>query len=381
MGALLNGFPSTSSCAVERRRGRAGSRSGDLSVWIRSARSSLLQLSRTSAATPFAHITLQENMAAPTPRKQNPTQDVYDGLPDIHMNTAKGLTVGVPDIRMATAKGMTFDKDIYMDTAKANTTVKQGAFKVWEKELLESPEVRRKATVAQLCEYSARAGLPRVLIIFHHVSPLPSTDFLDYYFQLLGYIANRKDRRARFDEDTAKRNLTQSEYAQEFKSYRGRERALLRKRRVKLRVDQFQIIAQVGQGGYGEVFLARKADTREVCALKKMKKRTLFKMDEVIPWSGCCSLGTGAHTVPRSDTSWSNVTSLLQQRRHGWSVFYTPSKTHSMCTLRWNTSQEVTSARSSITRAFSKRRSRGSTSARCSSVSMSCTSSVISIET
>ncbi len=108
-----------------------------------------------------------------------------------------------------------------------------------------------------------------------------SLDFLDYYFQLLGYIASRKERRARFDEDTAKRQLTQSEYAQEFKSYRGRERTLLRKRRVKLRVDQFQIIAQVGQGGYGEVFLARKADTREVCALKKMKKRTLFKMDEV----------------------------------------------------------------------------------------------------
>lgn len=110
---------------------------------------------------------------------------------------------------------------------------------------------------------------------------LRTPDFLDYYFNLLGYIAARKERRARFDEDTAKRQLTQSEYAQEFKSYRGRERALLRKRRIKLKVDQFQIIAQVGQGGYGEVFLARKADTREVCALKKMRKRTLFKMDEV----------------------------------------------------------------------------------------------------
>jgi cell cycle protein kinase DBF2 len=37
----------------------------------------------------------------------------------------------------------------------------------------------------------------------------------------------------------------------------------------------------VGQGGYGSVFLARKADTGEVCALKKMKKTTLAKMDEV----------------------------------------------------------------------------------------------------
>nr|VWP00558.1 Chaperone protein dnaJ 2 [Ganoderma boninense] len=189
-------------------------------------------------------------------RSKNQNQNLYSGLPDIHMNTAKGMTVGLPDIHMATAKGYTVDKDIRMETAKAGTTVKGGAFKMWEKELLESPEVRRKATVAQLY-------------------------FLDYYFNLLGYIAARKDRRARFDADTAKRNLTQAEYAQEFKSYRGRERTLLRKRRVKLKVDQFQIIAQVGQGGYGEVFLARKADTHEVCALKKMKKRTLFKMDEV----------------------------------------------------------------------------------------------------
>lgn len=66
-------------------------------------------------------------------------------------------------------------------------------------------------------------------------------------------------------------------------------------------VDQFHIIAQVGQGGYGEVFLARKQvrimlkmihlgsflimapfqDSGEVCALKKMRKKTLLKMDEV----------------------------------------------------------------------------------------------------
>lgn len=77
------------------------------------------------------------------------------------------------------------------------------------------------------------------------------------------------------------RQLTPQAYAAELKSYSGRERVLLRKRRTKLKVEQFHIIAQVGQGGYGEVFLARKIETGEVCALKKMKKRTLFKMDEV----------------------------------------------------------------------------------------------------
>jgi cell cycle protein kinase DBF2 len=109
----------------------------------------------------------------------------------------------------------------------------------------------------------------------------PRADFLDYYFQLLGYIGSRKERRSKFDDDTKVRCLSPAEHAKEFKSYCGRERVLLRRRRAKLRVDQFHIIAQVGQGGYGEVYLARKQETGEVCALKKMRKRTLFKMDEV----------------------------------------------------------------------------------------------------
>ena len=98
---------------------------------------------------------------------------------------------------------------------------------------------------------------------------------------MLGYISARKDRRAKFDQDTTARAVKGQDLAKEFKSYCGRERVVLRKRRTKLKVDQFHIIAQVGQGGYGEVFLARKQDSGEVCALKKMRKRTLFKMDEV----------------------------------------------------------------------------------------------------
>ncbi|KAG8874019.1 hypothetical protein FRB97_006200 [Tulasnella sp. 331] len=162
----------------------------------------------------------------------------------------------IRDVRMDTAKGMTMG-DVTMQTARGTTWKKTGPnLQLWERELVASPEVKRKATVAQLY-------------------------FLDYYFQTLGYLAARKERRARFDDDTQSRKLTQEEYAGEFKSYSGRERVILRRRRTKLRVEQFHIIAQVGQGGYGEVFLAKKNDTGELCALKKMKKRTLHKMDEI----------------------------------------------------------------------------------------------------
>ncbi|KAJ7051200.1 AGC/NDR protein kinase [Mycena amicta] len=164
---------------------------------------------------------------------------------DVHMQTLTGFP---DDIRMATAKG--FSPDILMQTAKDKTTMKAGGLKIWEREIIENPEVT-------------------------------GDHFLDYYFQTLGYLHSRKERRTKFDKDTAARDLKPTEYAKEFKSYCGRERVLLRRRRTKLRVDQFHIIAQVGQGGYGEVFLARKQETGEVCALKKMRKRTLHKMDEI----------------------------------------------------------------------------------------------------
>lgn len=172
------------------------------------------------------------------------------------MNTRaskSSAVVGLPEVHMAPLSNDTVTGS---PLARPGTTLKNGKFQLWERELLESSEVRRKSTVAQLY-------------------------FLDYYFQLLGYISSRKERRAKFDEDTASRNLASLDYSREFKSYCGRERVLLRRRRAKLRVEQFHIIAQVGQGGYGEVYLARRQETGEVCALKKMRKRTLFKMGEV----------------------------------------------------------------------------------------------------
>lgn len=98
-------------------------------------------------------------MKSKTAGSVSPTKQL-SGLPDpdpnhygdVHMATAKGLTSmqSFNDIRMGTAKGSVGD-DVRMDTVKGGTTFKQGGAKVWERELLDSPEVKRKATVAQLC--------------------------------------------------------------------------------------------------------------------------------------------------------------------------------------------------------------------------------------
>lgn len=70
--------------------------------------------------------------------------DLYPGL-DIRMHTAKGI----PNL----ADGTIGFQDIHMNTI-APTVKAQPVFKPWERQALDSNEVKRKATVAQLCTCS-----------------------------------------------------------------------------------------------------------------------------------------------------------------------------------------------------------------------------------
>jgi serine/threonine protein kinase len=98
----------------------------------------------------------------------------------------------------------------------------------------------------------------------------------------LTYVGARQNRLNHFKAEFPEPPATDEEtYNPVWSKYVGRERANLRKRRVRLRQGDFQILTQVGQGGYGQVFLAQKKDTREVCALKVMSKKLLFKLDEI----------------------------------------------------------------------------------------------------
>lgn len=108
-----------------------------------------------------------------------------------------------------------------------------------------------------------------------------SLDFLDYYFDLLNYVHQRELRQKQFNTNNPLPDQPSAIYESAKHKYLGRERANLRRRRTRLRQGDFQILTQVGQGGYGQVFLASKKDTKEVCALKVMSKKLLFKLDEI----------------------------------------------------------------------------------------------------
>jgi cell cycle protein kinase DBF2 len=135
------------------------------------------------------------------------------------------------------------------------------------------PSVKRLANVTQLCKctHPPCNGMAN-----------SAPDFLDYYYDMLTYVHTRQNRLNQFKAQNPPPPATDdAEYNSALTQYLGRERANLRKRRTRLRQGDFQILTQVGQGGYGQVYLAQKKDTKEVCALKVMSKKLLFKLDEI----------------------------------------------------------------------------------------------------
>jgi hypothetical protein len=88
--------------------------------------------------------------------RSNPYHHLISGT-DIHMDTRaskSSAVVGLPDVYMASLSNDTMTGS---PLARPGTTLKNGRFQLWERELLESSEVRRKSTVAQLCTcYSAK---------------------------------------------------------------------------------------------------------------------------------------------------------------------------------------------------------------------------------
>ncbi|KAF9940442.1 hypothetical protein BGZ67_007578 [Mortierella alpina] len=106
-------------------------------------------------------------------------------------------------------------------------------------------------------------------------------DFLDHYIDLLGYLKSRKERLRTIKSHIQRDDCSHEESERAWSDYCTEERTRLRQRRIRTQAIQFQILTQVGQGGFGEVFLARKTDTSELCALKRMSKKRLHLQDEV----------------------------------------------------------------------------------------------------
>ncbi|SCU90067.1 LAME_0E06920g1_1 [Lachancea meyersii CBS 8951] len=107
--------------------------------------------------------------------------------------------------------------------------------------------------------------------------------FLDYYCDMFDYVISRRERARqvmKYLEQQRVQGTAGGELTREWHSYVEKETGILRNRRLKPKNKDFEMITQVGQGGYGQVYLARKRDTREICALKILNKKLLVKLNE-----------------------------------------------------------------------------------------------------
>ncbi|AET39493.1 serine/threonine-protein kinase Ecym_4448 [Eremothecium cymbalariae DBVPG len=107
--------------------------------------------------------------------------------------------------------------------------------------------------------------------------------FLDYYCDMFDYVISRRERTRQvmnyLEQQRSQGHHSSQEINNEWQNYLYRETDVLRKRRLKPKNKDFEIITQVGQGGYGQVYLARKKDTKEICALKILNKSLLAKLN------------------------------------------------------------------------------------------------------
>lgn len=75
--------------------------------------------------------------------------------------------------------------------------------------------------------------------------------------------------------------LTMAERKAFWSRHFAQESKLLRERRSRLKLSDVTMLAKLGKGGYGEVYLCRKNDTGELMAVKRMKKARFEHSHEI----------------------------------------------------------------------------------------------------
>jgi len=104
--------------------------------------------------------------------------------------------------------------------------------------------------------------------------------FNQYWTDLIYYVRQRKLRNSLMDEKVKMENFDEKALS-EYRSKRDNaESEYLRLRRTRMLKKDFALLAILGKGGFGEVYLARKKDTGEILALKKMNRKKYIHKNE-----------------------------------------------------------------------------------------------------
>lgn len=93
-----------------------------------------------------------------------------------------------------------------------------------------------------------------------------------YRVDLFSQLAARAERHEELEEAIIENKVPPNQAQAMRDDLVKRESAYLRRRRSRIKIKDFQLLSLIGRGGYGEVYLCRKLDTKEILVLKRMKK-------------------------------------------------------------------------------------------------------------
>jgi len=96
-----------------------------------------------------------------------------------------------------------------------------------------------------------------------------------------GFVEERQARLAALETKMNEMQLSSDTKKQMQEKYQQQEREQTRKRRIKLSIHDFETVAIIGRGAFGEVRVCRKKDTKKVYAVKIMKKTEMLKKNQV----------------------------------------------------------------------------------------------------
>ena len=103
----------------------------------------------------------------------------------------------------------------------------------------------------------------------------------NHFDQLSRDTNQREERKAQLEHEMDVMNLSQKEREALRKDLQNRETEYLRMKRLGISSDDFEVIKVIGRGAFGEVSVVRKKDSKEVFAMKKLKKEEMLKKEQV----------------------------------------------------------------------------------------------------
>ncbi|KAK6944793.1 Protein kinase domain [Dillenia turbinata] len=103
----------------------------------------------------------------------------------------------------------------------------------------------------------------------------------NHYKAQMKHIQERKARRSVLEQRLASSHVSEEEQINQLKDLERKETEFIRLKRHKISVDDFELLAIIGRGAFGEVRLCREKKSGEIFAMKKLKKSEMLSRGQV----------------------------------------------------------------------------------------------------